>query len=54
MDLLRDIIGNLENGELRNLRDELVPFMMKDTIDFQSILSEDDMKKDGLFDEVTL
>ena len=53
-DLLRDIIGNLENGELRSMRDQLVPFMEENTIDLMSILNKDDMKQGDLFDEKTI
>ena len=53
-DLLRDIFANLENGELRSIRDELVPFMESNTIDLMSILNDVDMKQGGLYDEETI
>ena len=53
-DYLRDLLSNLENGELRSIADELAPFRAEHTIDLMSILDDDDMKASGLYDEKTI
>ena len=50
-DLLRDIFSNLENGELKDLVEELVPFNSEFAFNFKSVLDEDDMKQDNLLFE---
>jgi acyl-homoserine lactone acylase PvdQ len=53
-DYLRDLLSSLENGELRSIADELAPFRAEHTIDLMTILDDDDMKADGLYDEKTI
>jgi hypothetical protein len=53
-DYLRDLLSTLENGELRSIADELAPFRAEHTIDMMTILDDDDMKADGLYDEKTI
>ena len=47
-DLLRDIFSNLENGELKDLVEELVPYNSEFAFNLKSVLDEDDMRQDGL------
>lgn len=53
-DLLRDIIANLEKGELKDLAEEMISFSDKHSFNLTTILDEDDMKKSGLFDPTPL
>ena len=53
-DLLREIFGDLEDGALKDLVEELVPFNAENSINLKTILDEDDMKQAGLYSEETL
>ena len=53
-DLLRDIFGNLENGELEDLVEDLVPFNIDHSHDLLSVLNDDDMKAAGLWSDESL
>ena len=48
-DLLRGIFESLEDGELKDLVDEIVPFSQEFAHNLKPILDDDDMKKHGLF-----
>ena len=48
-DLLRGIFESLEDGELKDLVDEIVPFSQEFSHNLKPILDDDDMKKHGLF-----
>lgn len=54
VDLLRDIFGGLENGELKDLVEEIAPFTSEFSHNLTTVLDADDMKQDGLFNEVPL
>ena len=43
-DLLRDIFANLENGELRDLVEEIVPFSKEFSHNLTTVLDDEDMK----------
>lgn len=53
-ELLRDIIGNIEGGALKYFAEEIVPFGLKFSHNFTTILSEEEMKQEGLASEKTL
>ena len=58
-DLLRDIIGNLENengvyGDLYEMADEISPSTAEFAFNLQTVLSDDDLKKEGLYSDKTL
>lgn len=53
-DLLRDIIGKLENGALKDMVEKLIPFNAENSHELNTILDEDDMKQAGLWTEKTL
>jgi hypothetical protein len=42
--LLRDIFANLENGELKDLVEEIVPFSKEFSHNLTTVLDDDDMK----------
>jgi len=51
-DLLREIIGELENGELKDLVEEMIPFTHEHSFNLTStILNDDDLKEAGLWHE---
>jgi acyl-homoserine lactone acylase PvdQ len=43
-DLLRDIFANLENGELKDLVEEIVPFSKEFSHNLTTVLDDEDMK----------
>jgi hypothetical protein len=47
-DILREIMGNLEDGELKDLVDEMIPIGKEFNHNYTTILSEEDMKAAGL------
>jgi len=53
-DLLRGIFESLEEGELKDLVDEIVPFSQEFSHNLKTILDDDDMKQQGLFSEKPL
>lgn len=53
-DLLRDIYGSLEGGELKDLVEELVPFNLDNSYNLKSVLDDADMKQAGLYSEIGL
>jgi len=42
--LLRDILSNLEDGELKDIVDEIVPYNSEFAYNLKSVLDDDDMK----------
>lgn len=48
MDLLRHIIGNLEDGSLRDMVEEILPFEAKYHYNLTTILNEKEMEELGL------
>ena len=53
-DLLRDILGSLEKGELKDMVNEFSPFNAEFSHNLKSALDEDDMKSVGLWHKDTL
>ena len=53
-DLLRDIFENLEDGELKDMVEELVPFNQENSFNMKPVLDEEDMKQAGLWSDSTL
>jgi hypothetical protein len=54
MDLLREIFGELAEGELADMVEELTAFSGEHAHNLTSTLSDEDMKTAGLFSEETL
>lgn len=57
--MLRDIIGNLENengvfGDLYEMADEISPSTAEFAFNLQTVVSNDDLKKEGLYSDKTL
>jgi len=48
MDLLRHIIGNLEDGSLKDLVDEINPFYNKYLYNLTTVFNEQEMNEMGL------
>ena len=48
-ELLRDVIENLEDGQLKDMVDELVPFSNDAALNVTSIMNEEEMKAEGLW-----
>lgn len=53
-DLLRDILGALEEGELKDMVNELLPFNAEFSHKLKSALDDDDMKSVNLWHKDTL
>lgn len=53
-DLLRDIFGSLEDGGLKSIIEEIVPFNSDNSHKLVTILNEDEMKSIGLFSDEPL
>lgn len=51
---MRDIFANLEDGELKDLVEEIVPFSKEHSHNLKTVLDDDDMKSVGLYSEVPL
>ena len=52
--MLRDIFANLEDGELRDLVEEIVPFSKEFSHNLTTVLDDQDMKQAGLYSSKTL
>lgn len=48
-ELLRDVIENLEDGQLKDMVHELVPFSNDAALNVTSIMNEEEMKAEGLW-----
>ena len=46
--MLRDILSNLEDGELKDLVEELVPFNSEFAHNLKSVLDDEDMMQDDM------
>ena len=53
-DLLRGIFENLEDGEIKDMVEQIVPFSSEFSHNLKPILDDDDMKQQGLYSEETL
>ena len=52
--MLRDIFGSLEDGGLKSIIEEIVPFNSENSHKLVTILNEDEMKNAGLYSETPL
>jgi len=52
--LLKEVLSGLEDGALKDMVEELLPIGTKNSINVTTVVTEDDMKKEGLADEQTL
>lgn len=53
-DLLRAVLADIEDGELKDMVEELAPFRKEYQHNVVSIMNEAEMKAEGLWSEATL
>ena len=52
--MLRDVVEELEDGALKDMAEELVPFRGEHAWNLTSIMNEEEMKAEGLWSETGL